>query len=96
MLGVRRVERDLVFSIPVLCRHWGSGGSQISCVLGGTREAWTDGAQEREGRRCQDSARGRREATWQARASKGPSGEEPQEERRFGVWMLSLHFEPGD
>lgn len=42
MLGVHRVEQDLVLSIPALSQHERPGGSRTSCVLEGTHEAWTD------------------------------------------------------
>lgn len=42
MLGVHRVKQDLVLSIPALSQHERPGGSRTSCVLEGTREAWTD------------------------------------------------------
>lgn len=40
--GAHRVEQDLVLSIPALIQHRGPGRSRISCVLGGTFEAWTN------------------------------------------------------
>lgn len=35
-------EQDLVLSIPLLSQYGKPGGSRISCVLGGTCEAWID------------------------------------------------------